>query len=78
MTPLAALGFVFVGSVIGFLAGMFVTVAHPVYLKHWHDLQKSKESRRKCMEALDKITDLISENAAKEYAASRLDKHGKN
>lgn len=77
MTPLAALGFAFFGSIIGFLAGVFLTVAHPIYLKHREDLLKARESRKRVTGALDMLTQIMSDKAKLDYQQRKRDDPGR-
>ena len=67
LTLQAGLGFAFFGSLIGFVAGIFVAVAHPVYLRQREELLKARESRKRMAVVLDGITKLIADKSEETY-----------
>lgn len=73
MTPMAALGFTFIGSVIGFLAGIFVTLAHPIYRKAWHQSQMAKEARKGVNQSMVALLDLMKQQGKASGSVSKVD-----
>ncbi len=45
MTLTAALGYLFIGSIVGFVAGVYVAISTPVFRAEWENYRKQKEAR---------------------------------
>lgn len=76
MTPFGAFGLLLSGFFLGFVAGLFVTLAHPIYLKAWHDCRKAKESRKKANQSFDTLLGLIQDKAVREHQAGAESRAG--
>lgn len=60
-----ALMFGLFGGIAGFIAGIFVAVAHPIYLANRENYLKAKESRRKTNEAITNLQRIVTEQSRK-------------